>query len=43
VSQDLYGIGFADAEEDAANLNAPVGESMEAIDGGEAQFFHHCP
>jgi hypothetical protein len=43
VGEDLHAIGIADAKQNAANLNAPMDESMEAIDCGKAQLLHDCP
>jgi hypothetical protein len=43
MSEDLDPIGIVDPKQDAANFDAPMGQSMEAIDRGQAQLLHHCP
>src|SRR5438552_10270337 len=43
VRQDLHRIGIADAKQNAANLNAPMRQSIEAIGGGKAKLLHDCP
>ena len=43
VGQDLHRIVVSNTKQDAANLDSPVRESMEAIDSGKAQLLHHRP
>src|SRR5207244_8490198 len=42
MRQDLHRIAIADAKQDAANLNAPMRQSIEAIGGGNAKLLHNC-
>ena len=43
MRQDLHRIAIADAKQDAANLNAPMRQSIEAIGGGNAKLLTRLP